>query len=159
MFETEMCTSLLNSDVSLQGGISMKHDNKPYTPAEDPYDIGGHYVFNRFGAQTWKPVALVFVGGAAAALKEIGWKGCVAVLAAGVLVLVAMYFIRKAIIIPTTRTGYINHHKLVTKECIMPREKKYHQKFYRLECSVCGKSQNIQAPNIRRARCPHCQTK
>ena len=135
----------------------MKHDNKPYTPAEDPYDIGGHYVFNRFGAQTWKPVALAFAGGAAVAFKEIGWIGLVCVLTAGTAVLTAMYFLRKALILPSTKEGYVNRHKQVTCQCIMPREKRYYNKFYRLECQVCGKSHNVQAPAIRRARCPHCR--
>lgn len=133
--------------------------DKPYDPGKDPYFLEAEHIIPADVFGVGRLVTFTVLALAILAFKLFGWLGLIIVAALGAAVLVALRLAKKARVEAVTAKGWTNKHNQVVCECITPREKKFDEKFYRLECRDCGKSQNVQATRIRGAKCPHCRDK
>ena len=133
--------------------------DKPYDPGKDPYFLEAEHIIPADVFGVGRLVVFAVLALAILAYKLFGWLGLVIVAAAGAALYAAWRLVKKSRVAAVTAEGWTNRHNQVVCECITPREKKFDEKFYRLECRDCGKSQNVQATRIRGAKCPHCRDK
>ena len=137
---------------------SRGHESKPYNPKDDPYFVQDYRVHtsNFTGGLA---IVTVFGGSGAVIFKKLGWAGILAIVAIAVLIAAVWILLRRSRIKSAAEPGFINRHNMKTRECITPREKKLKERFYNMDCGLCGKSTSVQAINLRKKKCPHCGSK
>ena len=139
---------------------SRETESKSYNPKDDPYFPVQARVIGGGGMDSYGlAIVAVVVGGGVAAVRKLGWIGLAGIVLVAVLVAAVWLLIRRSLIKSAAERGYINRHNMTTRECITPREKRLMQRFYTMDCGYCGKSNNVQAINLRRKKCPHCGSK
>ena len=135
-----------------------EQEMRPYNPKDDPYFVPYYRVHT--GNFAGGLALVVTVGGAGTIIvRKFGWAGLIGIIAALILAVIVWMLIKRSMIKSATEPGYINRHNMKTRECITPREKKLKERFYNMDCGLCGKTSTVQAINLRRQRCQHCRSK
>lgn len=130
--------------------------DKPYDPGKDPYFLEAEYIIPAGIFDGGRAITFAVLAAGLLSFKLAGWLGLAVAAALGAVLMFGWRMLRRSRIAPAAEAGYINKYGMKTCECIMPREKNFEQKFYCMECGVCGKSTNVQATRLRTAKCPHC---
>ena len=139
---------------------SRGHEGKSYNPKDDPYfPIQNRIIGGRGADSNGLAIVTILICIGGVAVKRLGWVGLIGIIVAVILAAIVWLLVRRSLISAATERGYINRHKMTTRECITPLEKRLNNRFYTMDCGNCGKSTTVQAINLRSKRCPHCRSK
>ena len=145
--------------MKVRGAGMKQQENKSYNPKDDPYFPIQARIIGRGADSTGLMVGMVLLSGGVVAVRRMGWIGLIGIIVAIILAVMVWLLIRKVLISAAAEHGYVNRHKMTTRECITPLEKRLNNRFYTMDCGNCGKSTTVQAINLRSKRCPHCRSK
>ena len=102
--------------------------------------------------QTVFPVGMIIIG----ALLIRYWKIVIGIIAIA-LGLFIFYKNRRKHVVKSTVTGYVNKNKQKNNGCTYEQGTDNNQKFYAMECLLCGHRYKANGTDIWQRKCPNCQ--